>query len=323
MFVRCCLAFLFVASVGLARAQPAPAKVYRIGVVLEGGAFYAMVDGLKQGLKALGFEDRRDYVLELRDLRGNRQAARDAARSLEREKVDLLYVVNTSLDTIVKAATQDVPIVFAAGADPVEAGLIESFAKPGGRLTGVHYLSTDLTAKRLEILKEILPKLHKVVTFYDPNNKVAVDAARVAREAARELKVEVVERHVASVEELRHALNALTPQDIDAYFFTADGMVSSQAALVIEVARARKVPTMFHEPGLVKQGALVSYGVSYYEVGRLSARYVQSVLTGTSPANLPVESFSKLGLAVNLRTARELGIAIPQSVLLQADEVIP
>jgi putative ABC transport system substrate-binding protein len=124
------------------------------------------------------------------------------------------------------------------------------------------------------------------------------------------------------VEELRRGLNAFKAQEADAYFYTNDAMVSSQAQFIIDTARAKKLPTMFHEPSLVTQGALIGYGVSYYEVGRLSAKYVQRVLAGTSPQNLPVQSLSRLGLAVNLKTARELGLTIPQSVLFRADKVI-
>jgi putative ABC transport system substrate-binding protein len=124
------------------------------------------------------------------------------------------------------------------------------------------------------------------------------------------------------VEELRRGLNALKAQEADAYFYTNDAMVVSQAQSIIDAARTKKLPTMFNESGLVAQGALVSYGVSYSEIGRLSAKYVQRVLTGTSPQNLPVESLSRLGLALNLKTARELGVTIPQAVLLRADEVI-
>ena len=112
-------------------------------------------------------------------------------------------------------------------------------------------------------------------------------------------------------------------EDADAYYYTSDAMVTSQAQLINDTARAKKLPTMGYEQSLVAQGALVSYGVSYYEIGRLSAKYVQRVLTGTSPQNLPVESISRLGLAVNLKTARELGLTIPQVVLMRADVVIP
>ena len=160
------------------------------------------------------------------------------------------------------------------------------------------------------------------MTFYDPSNEVALAAAKSAREGAARLRVEIVERHVASVEELRRGLIALKAQEVDAYFYTNDAMVTSQAKFIIDTARTKKLPTMFHEPSLVAQGALVCYGVSYYEIGRLSAKYVQRVLTGTSPQNLPVETLSRVGLAVNLKTAREIGVSIPQAVRLRADKVI-
>jgi len=314
------LVTLVLASVHLAQAQQT--RVYRVGVIHEGGPYTLVVDGLKAGLKELGLAEGKQYVLEIRDLTGDRKAAEEAARNLERGKVDLIYAVATSITIIAKRATAEVPIVFVLGGDPVVAGLVETLANPGGRITGVHYLSNDLTGKRLEILKEILPKLRKVVTFYDPGNEVAMRAAKSAREAAQQLKVELIERHVASAEELQLALKALQAQEADAYFYIGDAMVVSQAQLIIDAARAKKLPTMFLDPGIVAQGALVSYGVSYYEVGRLSAKYVQRVLAGTSPQNLPVEMFSTFVLAVNLKTARELGLTIPQSVLFRADKVI-
>ena len=172
------------ASVHFAHAQQA--KVYRVGVIHEGGPFSVAVDGLKDALRELGFAEGKHYVLEIRDLKGDRKAAEEAARSLEREKVNLIYVLSTSPATVVKRATLEVPIVFAVGSDPVVSGLVESFAKPGGRVTGIHYSSADLTAKRLEILKAIFPDLLRVVTLYDPINAAAKAAAKSAREAARQ-----------------------------------------------------------------------------------------------------------------------------------------
>jgi putative tryptophan/tyrosine transport system substrate-binding protein len=315
-----CLAALALSSSHSAQAQQA--KMYRVGVIHEGGPLTLAIDGLKDGLKELGYEIGKDYVLEIRDLKGNRTAAEEEGKSLEQKKVDLIYAVSTSVVTLVRRSTTQVPIIFAVGSDPVAAGLVDSFARPGGRLTGVHFLSADLTAKRLEILKEILPEVHRVVTFYDPRSEVAVRAANSAREAAKQLKVEIVERPVASVEDLRLGLKALKTQDVDAYFYTQDAMVVSQSQFIIDTARSKKLPTMFAEVSAVAEGALVSYGVSYYDVGRLSAKYVQRVLTGTSPQALPVESLSKPGLALNLKTARELGVTIPQSVLFRADKVV-
>jgi len=315
------LATLVLASVHLAEAQQA--KVYRIGVIHEGGPYYAAVDGLKNGLKELGLTEGKQYVLEIRDLKGDRKAAEAAAKSLEQDKVDLLYTVSTSVTAEVKRATTQVPIVFAVGSDPVVAGLVRSFARPEGRLTGVHYQqSADLIAKRLEVLKAILPKLHRVVTFYDVSNPTAMAAAKSLAGAARQLAIEVVERHVTSVEELRLGVKALKAQEADAFFYINDAMVTSQAQFIIDTARTKKLPTMFAEPRLVAQGALVCYGVTFEEVGRLSAKYVQRILTGASPQNLPVESLSRVALAVNLKTAREIGVTIPQAMRLRADEVI-
>ncbi len=314
------LAILFFASVHLAQAQQP--TVYHVGVVHEGGPYIAMIAGLRDGLKELGFEEGKQYVLDIRDVKGDPKAIEVAARSLEHEKVKLIYALGSSVSTAVKRATTEVPIVFDAGSDPVTAGLIESFARPGGRTTGIHYSVVELTAKRLEILKAILPELRRVVTFYNPRNEFALKSAKAAREEGRQLNIEILERPVPSIEELALSMNALKPKDADAYFYIPDAMVLSQAQYIIDAAIAKKIPTMFGEYSLVKQGALVAYGVSYYEVGKLSARYVQRILTGSSPQELPVESFSKVGLAVNLKTARELGITIPQSVLLRADEVI-
>lgn len=304
-----------------ADAQP-PAKVPRIGVVLTGGPFYAVVEGLRVGLRDLGLEEGKHFTLEIRDLKGDRKGAAPAARGLEREKVNLIYSIGTGVTLPTKQATTEVPIVFTVGSDPVAMGFVESFAKPGGRLTGVHYLSRDLTAKRLEILKEMLPKLRRIVTFHDPANPTAEANAKLAREAARQLRVELVERHVASVKELQEGLKALRVGEVDAYFYVADAMVGSQTQLIIDTARAKRLPTMFQDTELVTKGALVSYGVSYHGVGRLSAKYVQRVLAGTSPKDLPVERVDRVELVLNLRTARELGVDIPRPIRARADKVI-
>jgi putative tryptophan/tyrosine transport system substrate-binding protein len=164
----------------------------------------------------LGFEDGRQYILHIRDVKGDPKALEATARALEQEKVDLIWSLSTSVTLAVKRATANVPIVFYAGTDPVDVGLVKSFAKPGGRLTGVHSLSTETTAKRLEILKEMSPKLRRVATFYDPGNMAARESAKSVREAARQLRIELVERPVRSVEELRAGLQALKPGEVDA-----------------------------------------------------------------------------------------------------------
>ena len=161
-----------------------------------------------------------------------------------------------------------------------------------------------------------------MVTFYNPGDAVPMENARLVREAARQLGVQLVERQVRSVEELRLGLQALKPREVDAYFHTPGSMVTSQAQLIIEAARAKKLPTMFHEQGLVAKGALAAYGASYFEIGRVSAKHVQRILGGTRPMELPVENYDKVGLAINLHTARELALTVPQALLRRADTVI-
>ncbi|HEU4343200.1 MAG TPA: ABC transporter substrate binding protein, partial [Candidatus Binatia bacterium] len=156
----------------------------------------------------------------------------------------------------------------------------------------------------------------------DPGNPVAREAGRLAREAARRLRVEFIERHVASVPEVQAGLQALTAKEGDAFFMVSDAMVLSQAQLIIDTAKAKRLVTMFWERNSVVNGGVASYGVSYREAGRLSAKYVQRILAGTSPKNLAVETVHKLELVVNLRTAQQIGLTIPPDVLSRVDEVI-
>ena len=310
----------FLLSVTQVRAEQS--KVHRIGVLLPGGALYETVDGLKAGLRELGLEEGKQFTLTIGDTKGDVKAAAEAARNFEQEKVSLIYALATSVITAAKAATADVPIVFCVGSDPVTGGLVDSFAKPGGRLTGVHFLLRDLTAKRLEILKEVLPKLSRVVTFYDPGNRVPTEAAKSGREEAKRLGLKFIERHVKSVEELRQALQTLKAGEADAFFYTPDAMVGSQAQLIIDTAKAKKLATMFQESGLVAKGGLASYGQNYYQLGWLSAKYVQKVLSGTPPRDLRIETVEDVELAINLKTANALGLTIPPNVLARAKRVI-
>lgn len=298
------------------------ARVYRVGVAFLGGPHSSTIDGLRDGLRELGLEEGKQFVLHVRDGKGDLKSVEAAARSLEGEKVDLIVTMTTSVTLAAKRATNSVPIVFYAGTDPVSTGLVESFRKPGGRLTGIHGQSAALTGKRLELLKEMVPTLRRVVTFYRPDNPAAQQSVKLARDAARQLKLELVERPVASVEELRAGLRALRPGEADAFFWVTDAMVSSQSKLIIESARAKRLPTMVQERGAVAKGALAAYGESFYTIGRLSAKYVQRVLLGADPGSLPVEQVDRFHLVINLKTAKALSLTIPQSLLTRADEVI-
>ena len=241
-------ASILVAVVLLAVAVIAEAqqpKVYRVGVVTAGGEWYEVIDGLRAGLKQLGFEEGKQFTLAIRDTKGNLKAAEEAAKNLEKEKVNLIYTTQTSVTLATKRATADIPVVFCAGADPVDIGLAASFAKPGGRLTGVFYRDTDVYAKRVEILKEIIPKLRRVVTFYDPRSRVASESAKLVREIAGQMGIQFLERHIASGEELQTSVQALKAGEVDAYFEVSDAIAVVNTQLIIDVARVKRLPTMF------------------------------------------------------------------------------
>jgi putative ABC transport system substrate-binding protein len=310
-------------SVAAPRATAAQqlGKAFQIGVILHGGSYRAAAGGLREGLRSFGLEEGKQWVLELRETEGDLNAVEQAARDLARRPVDLLYTVAGSVTQRAVRATTDLPIVFAVGSDPVTLGLVQSLNRPGTRLTGIHFLLTDLTPKRLQ-LKEIMPNARRVVTFYDPTNQGAAEAARLAREAAASLGMVLLERHVGSVDDLRRGVQALKSGEVDAYFFTSDAMVASQTQFIIDTARTKRLPTMFHEQATVTEGGLASYGLSFREVGRRSAQHVVRIMRGAQPHDLPVEGVDRLEFAINLKTAKVLGLAIPPSLLFRADYVV-
>ena len=297
-------------------------KPYRIGVIHPGGSQNETLDGLREGLKELGLYEGKQLILDIRDVKGDLPATEKEAVALEKENVSLIYALTTAVIGRAKAATGKTPIIFCIGSDPVSGGLVDSFARPGGRLSGVHYLVRDLTGKRLEILKEILPRVSRVMTFYDPTSRVAAEGADLARDEAKRLGIKLIERHVRSVEEFKTEALKLKAGEADAFLFIPDPMIGSQSPMIIEIAQAKKLPTMFQEQSLVVQGALATYGQNYREIGRVSARYVQQVLNGANPREMKIETVDNVELAINLQTAKQLGVTVPPQVLARAKRVI-
>jgi putative ABC transport system substrate-binding protein len=261
-------------------------------------------------------------ALDIQDLKGDAKAAASVAEKFERDKVKLIFTNTSPVTDAAMKATKNTPIIFTVGSDPIALGYIKSFAQPGGRLTGIQYLARDLTGKRLEILKEFLPKLRQVVVFYDPDNSVSVEGAKLAQAEAQRVKIKLVERQVKSINELNAALDALKVGEFDAYLYMPDAMVVSQSQRVVDVARTRKLPTMFHDQVVVARGGLASYGQSYFEIGRRAAKYVQHMLAGKPPAELRVETIEDVELAFNLITAKQIGVTIPPNVLARAKKVV-
>lgn len=311
------VAALLAASLACAQGT----RHYTVGIVHLGGEYSAAAEGLRDGLRELGLQEGRQVEFRVHDLKGNRKLVESTARSLEQQKVDLIYSVATSVTIAVKRATHKVRVVFYAGSDPVRFGLVESLGHPAGRFTGIVSQITPLMAKRLQLLQELIPTLRKVAYFYDLRNPLAVQVTQAQRDTARQLGLELVERPVDSVAALQASLQGLRPGEADAIAYV-DSLVVSQTAMVIGIATAKRLPLMAPDRASVAQGALASYGVSYYAAGRLAAKYVARILGGAAPADLPVEQMDRLHFAVNLKTARAIGLEIPRAVLVRADEVV-
>jgi putative ABC transport system substrate-binding protein len=303
-------------------AQPAN-QVRRVGVLIQGGSYHSSVNGLRDGLKDSGLEEGQGLALIVQDTKGDLTAVETAARALESDDgVELIVAFATSVTLAAKRSTSKVPIVFVTGSDPVALGLIETLPRPGGRLTGLHNIGTDLMPKRLELLRELIPSVRRVITFYDPKNRSAISSLDLSRGAARRLDIDLIERPVTSTEHIAEQLRALSAGDADAYFFVSDAMVNSQSNLILDKASILRMPVVAYELDLVRRGALVGYGFSYRDLGRRAASYVSRILSGVQASDLPVEAISVPALVVNLKVARALGVTIPPTLLARADEVI-
>jgi putative ABC transport system substrate-binding protein len=301
---------------GDAGAQ-APRRSYRIGVLNEAwAANHPTVEGLKAGLRELGLEEGRDVAFDIRFTEGNPQATPVAAAALVKTGVDLIFTSNEAATQAAKAATQSLPIVFTLVGDPVAAGIVTKLAQPGGNLTGISSLTTELVPKRLEALKTLIPTIRRVWAVYYADDPSSLAAVRKAEGAASRLGLTVVRRSVRSAEELERVFPDIRPGDA---LFPPDIATMDIPAVMLEVSLSSRVPAVFPASLWVGHGGLVSYGSDYHAQGVQAARLVAKILRGTRPQDLPVEGADKIDLAVNLKTAALLGVTVPRKVLLRAD----
>jgi ABC-type uncharacterized transport system substrate-binding protein len=298
-------------------------RLIRIGALTESWGPTPAIVGLRDGLQELGYRENQDFVIGVRFVQGNFTELPEAARALVGHGVDL--IVTTATDNAAKAAhiaTTRIPIVFLGGSDPVGAGLVKSFARPGGNVTGIADLEFELVPKRMEIFHELIPGLKRVLLVYDGTNPVAVARLAVHREAARRLGLTLVERPVRTEDEARSVINALRKGEVDG-IFSPRLLLQNIPGLILEIAPKRGIPVMFDDAFYVEGGGLASYAANFYGVGRQAARLVDKILKGARPSDIPVEQPTKFELVINLKAAKALGITIPQSMLLRADRLIP
>jgi len=308
---------LHIFAVSPSVAQQPQHRVYRIGVLNEAwAANHPAVEGLKEGLRELGYSEGRDVTYEIRFTKGEPGATAAAAQELVKAGVDLLYTSNEPATLAAKKATQSIPIVFTLVGNPVATGMVASLARPGGNLTGISSRATELAPKRLEVLKTLAPEIQRVWFLYSRHE--VTDAAALAdlRDAASRLKVGLMVRVVDGSAELSQVLKEeIKPGD--ALLSPAVDTLDIPAS-ILEAAR---FPSVFPTALWVEHGALVSYGPDFRAQGVQAARLVAKILRGIRPQDLPVEDADQIDLAVNLNTARQLGLAVPPKILFRANVV--
>ena len=273
------------------------------------------------GLNDLGYIEGKSIVIQYRSANWNRELLPDLATELVDLKVDVI-VAAPGTHEAARNATKTIPIVAASLVDPVEEGLVMSLARPGGNITGPGWSTVELAGKRLELLKEAIPKLSRVAVLWTPPDQAAQRLWQETQSAARRLRVTLRSLEVRDPNDVPKAFAAMTDKRPDALITIPSALTSAYRPIIIDFAIKQRLPTMFAIKGDVEAGGLLSYAPSLSDTFRRAARYVDKVLKGANPGELPIEQPTRFELVINLKTAKALGLTIPQSVLLRADQVI-
>ncbi len=308
------------------RAQP-PGKVARVGYITNLPSSSVLADVWRKafvdGLREHGWVENQNVVIERRYAEVRAEASRAAVEELLRLAVDVIVVSSTLTALAAKQATTKVPIVVTVPADPVATGLVASLARPGGNITGLSFVGTELAGKQLELLTEAVPGLRRVAVLANPGNASHVPRTKEIAEVARTLKLQSDVVEAATPEAIREAFGAMAKRHPGAAIVLSDPLFFREAQTLVRIAAEQRLPVMYALREVVAAGGLMSYGASFRDLFRRAATYVDKILKGASPSDLPVEQASKFELVINLNTATALGLTIPQALLVRADEVIP
>ncbi len=297
-------------------------RLVKIGALTESWGPTPAIIGLRDGLQALGYRENEHFVIGVRFTQGDAAELPVAARELVRHGVDIIVTSDASNAAVAaKAATTRIPIIFIGGSDPVGLGLVKSFARPGGNVTGIADLDVELVPKRMEIFHQLVPGLKRVLLAYDATSEQTVAQLGAYREGARRLGLTLVEKPVRSQDEAQAVIAGIRKQEVDG-ILSPRFLSLNIPGFILEAGSRQGIPTMFHTAFFVERGGLASYSPTAQGLGQQAARLVDKILKGAKPADLPVEQPTNFELVVNLKVAAALGLTVPQSVLLRADRVI-
>jgi putative ABC transport system substrate-binding protein len=317
------LTVFFLTSAPIALAQQ-PGKVPRIGFLASNplSSNAARIETFKKGLRELGYEEGKNIVIEWRSAEGKQDRVAALAAELVSLKVDAIVSLGPSGTPVLKKSTTTIPIVMTNDPDPVGHGLIASLARPGGNITGLSTLAPDLSGKQVELLKEIIPKLSKVAVLgrsTQPGNDQALKELKLVAEA---LKLELQYLDVLSPKDIETSFQSASEERAGAVLVLTSQVMGIHRPQVIDLAAKKRLPAMYYRSDYVEGGGLMSYSTSFTALSHRAATYVDKILKGAKPADLPVEQPTKFELVINLKTAKQIGQTIPPNVLARADRVI-
>ena len=311
-------------AVGVIAEAQQPARIPRIGILLPSSASFilAWVEAFRQRLHELGYVEGKNIVIEYRDAKGKLERLPDLAAELVRLKVDVIVTGGSPAILAAKKASPTIPIVFGSAPDPVGSGFVSSLARPGGNITGLSIMAPDLDGKRLELLKESFPKV-ALVAFLSQSGGSRGNLTLTDMEvAAKALRLKLLSLPVGSLDDFESAFARAKREGAQALITTANPLISNQQRQVLDFAAKNRLPAIYSASEFVEAGGLMSYAPNYADLYRRAADFVDKILKGTKPADIPVEQPMKFEFIINLKAAKQIGVTIPPNVLVRADRVI-
>ena len=301
-----------------------PAGIPRIGILsgVSGSVFSARVEALRQRLRELGYVEEKNIVIEYRYAEGKGERLPDLVAELVRLKVDIIVTIGPGPTLAAKKASGTIPIVFAGASDPVGTGIVSSLAQPGGNITGLSLMVPDLDGKRLELLKEAVPKVARVAFLWRSGGSRGNLPLTDMEAAAKALGLKLLSLEVRSLDDFEGAFARAKKERAQALITTTGALINTQQRRVLDFAAKNRLPAIYHYSEFVEAGGLMSYGPDNTDLWRRAADFVDKILKGAKPAGLPVQQATKFDLIINLKAANQIGLTIPPNVLARADKVI-